>query len=102
MSIKTPDVPTWLSILRDESLLNSRDVAQIFGYATADNLVAAITKGAFPSPAKNLMHKQSSCDRNFFTSYSAKKRTANSRRHYWTKAEVIAEINRRKALAAAQ
>lgn len=87
------EIPGWLSLLNDQSLLNTKDVALIFGYSTAEDLCEAISKQRFPKPVRRMGLR-----RGFGRVQSTHRIQPVDRRYYWTKSEVIAEIHRRQAL----
>ncbi len=84
--MKKPIIPDWFCVLRDDSLLNSRDVAAIFGYSSIEGFSKAISLGSFPKPT-NKEKKPRRATYPFST--------RNNNRLSWTKKEIIAEINRR-------
>lgn len=87
--MKKPIIPDWFCVLRDDSLLNSRDVAAIFGYCSIEVLSRAVCLGAFPKPTNKKPIRRT-------YPYDVSSKT----RLLWTKKEIIAEINRRNTKCA--
>lgn len=88
--MKRPIIPDWFCVLRDDSLLNSRDVAAIFGYSSTESFSKAISLGSFPKPT----NKQKPIRKTYPYGGQPKNRLS------WTKKEIIAEINRRNTKCA--
>jgi hypothetical protein len=84
-AVKKPNVPSWFKTLKSDSLLNARDVAQIFGFASAAHVYRAVCGGRLPTPDYVL---KSGCASAGFS----------SNRVQWYKKTIIKEILRRKAL----
>lgn len=89
--MKRPIIPDWFCVLRDDSLLNSRDVAAIFGYCSIEVLSKAVCLGAFPKPT----NKEKKPIRKTAPFWGQPKNRLS-----WTKKEIIAEINRRNTKCA--
>ena len=45
-----PNLPAWFVYAKDDSALNSRDVAQIFGYKTPAMVLKSVKESNFPPP----------------------------------------------------
>lgn len=68
--LTVPVVPKWLDVLKDDSLLNSRDLAALFGYKHVNSFDGMVCAGRFPAPdctvrsmapgrtAKNMWYKK--------------------------------------------
>ena len=54
--MKTPSVPEWFKDLKPWSVLNSRDIEAIFGYAP-NGIVAAVFNETFPKPDKSIRRR---------------------------------------------
>ena len=52
--MKTPSVPPWFKDLKPWSVLNTKDVRAIFGYASSVGVTHAVSHGAFPKPDKSV------------------------------------------------
>ncbi len=51
---KTPVIPEAYKELKDSALLNSRDIAKIFGYKEIGQITQAYKKGSIPKPSKSI------------------------------------------------
>jgi len=51
---KTPVIPEAYKELKDSALLNSRDIAKIFGYKEIEQITQAYQKGNIPNPDKSV------------------------------------------------
>jgi hypothetical protein len=81
-------LPEWFVALRPKSILGSKDVALLFGYASPASLLNAVSKGVFPAPKEQVTFGRQ-C-----RSWSGN-RSKPCNRHYWTKNEVLQEMARR-------
>lgn len=50
---KIPIIPDCYKELKDDAILNGRDVANMFGYKTAKSLTDAYQRGNIPKPDKS-------------------------------------------------
>lgn len=73
------DVPEWFNILRSDAQLTSKDVAEIFGFASVQSVHASVRDGCFPKAD--------------YTHHGYRLTTAR-----WFKSTIVKEIKRRKAL----
>jgi hypothetical protein len=73
--LKHPDFPEWLESLPDKTMLNCKDIAGIFGFASASGVNGAARDGSFPK-ADLTLHGKS----------------------IWHKKTIVAEIKRRKKI----
>lgn len=77
--LTVPVPPKWLDVLKDDSLLDSRDLAALFGYKHANSFDGAVSTGHFPPPDRTV--------KSMTPGYVAK--------NMWYKKTALKEIERR-------
>jgi len=82
-TIKLHDLPVWFILAKDNASISSKDVADMFGFATYQSLLSSVRKGSFPFPDGSFVAKNASIH--------------SKKRIFWRKSTLLTEWNRRKA-----